>query len=111
MAENYDAVIVEDLDLRNLAQCLSLGKNLHDNGFGMFRTFLQYKLEDRGKQLIKIDKWFASSKTCSSCGTKHEELKLKDRIFECKKCKLTINRDYNASLNIRNEGLKILGLV
>ena len=111
LAENYDAVIVEDLDLRNLAQCLSLGKNVHDNGFGMFREMLKYKLEDRGKQLVKIDKWFASSKICSSCGTKNEELKLKDRIFECPKCKLTIDRDYNASLNIKAEGLKILGLL
>ena len=111
LAENYDVVVVEDLDLRNLAQCLSLGKNVHDNGFGMFRDMLKYKLEDRGKQLIKIDKWFASSKTCSSCGTKHEELELKDRTFECPNCKLTINRDYNASLNIKQEGLKILGLV
>ena len=110
LAENYDAVIVEDLDLRNLAQCLSLGKNVHDNGFGMFRDMLKYKLEDRGKQLVKIDKWFASSKTCSSCGTKHEKLELKNRIFECPSCKLTINRDYNASLNIKAEGLKILGL-
>ena len=111
LAENYDAVIVEDLDLRNLAQCLSLGKNVHDNGFGMFRTFLKYKLEDRGKQFVKIDKWFASSKMCSSCGHLHEELELKDRIFVCPNCKLTINRDYNASLNIEAEGLKILGLV
>lgn len=111
LAENYDAVIVEDLDLRNLAQCLSLGKNVHDNGFGMFRDMLKYKLEDRGKQLVKIDKWFASSKTCSSCGTKHENLELKDRVFECPKCKLTIDRDYNASLNIKAEGLKILDLI
>lgn len=111
LAKDYDAVIVEDLDLRNLAQCLSLGKNVHDNGFGMFRDMLKYKLEDRGKQLVKIDKWFASSKTCSSCGTKHEELELKDRTFECPNCKLTINRDYNASLNIKQEGLKILGLI
>ena len=111
LAENYDAVIVEDLDLRNLAQCLSLGKNVHDNGFGMFRDMLKYKLEDRGKQLVKIDKWFASSKTCSSCGTKHEKLELKDKVFECPKCKVTIDRDYNASLNIKREGLKVLGLL
>ena len=111
LAENYDAVVVEDLDLRNLAQCLSLGKNVHDNGFGMFRDMLKYKLEDRGKQLVKIDKWFASSKTCSSCKTKHEELELKDRVFECPTCKITINRDYNASLNMKAEGLKVLELV
>ena len=110
LAEKYDAVIVEDLDLRNLAQCLSLGKNVHDNGFGMFRDMLKYKLEDRGKQFIKVDKWFASSKICSSCGHKHDELKLSDRTFVCPNCNLTINRDYNASLNIKAEGLRILEL-
>ena len=110
LATNYDAIIVEDLDLRNLAQCLSLGKNVHDNGFGMFRDMLKYKLEDRGKKLIKIDKWFASSKTCSSCGTKNETLQLKDRTFVCSSCNISLNRDYNSSLNLKSEGLKILGL-
>ena len=111
LAESFDAVVVEDIDLRNLAQCLSLGKNVHDNGFGMFRTFLKYKLEDRGKQLIKIDKMFPSSKMCSGCGSVKKDLPLDNRTYTCDKCGLIINRDYNASINIKNEGLKILGLI
>lgn len=111
LVKNYDAVIVEDLDLRNLAQCLSLGKNVHDNGFGMFRNMLKYKLEDRGKQFVKIDKMFPSSKMCSNCKNIKKELPLSDRTYNCDVCYLTINRDYNASINIKNEGLKILGLI
>lgn len=106
LANQYDAVIVEDLDFRNLAQCLSLGKIIHDNSFGIFRNFLSYKLKDRGKQFIKIDKWYPSSKTCSKCGEIKENLKLSDRIYICEKCGLEIDRDINASINIKNEGMK-----
>ena len=108
IAETYDVVIVEDLDLRNLAQCLALGKNVHDNSFGMFRSFLQYKLEDRGKQFIKIDKWFPSSKICSCCGYIKDDLKISDRIYKCDACGLEIDRDYNTSLNIKEVGSALL---
>ena len=110
LANFYDAIIVEDINLRNLSQTLSLGKSTSDNGFGMFRFFLQYKLEELGKHFIKIDKFFPSSKTCSSCGYKKKKLSLGDRIFKCNNCNTIIDRDYNAALNIRNEGIKILGL-
>lgn len=108
LAEEYDAVIVEDIDLRNVGQCLSLGKNLHDNGFGMFRVFLKYKLEDRGKQFIKIDKMFPSSKICSGCGNLKRKLSLYNRTYICDECGLAIDRDYNASLNILVEGTELL---
>ncbi len=67
IANEWECVGLEDLDLRNLAQALYLGKNLHDNGFGLFRTYLQYKLERQGKLFIKTDKFFPSSKRCSNC--------------------------------------------
>ena len=108
LADKYDVIIVEDLDLRNLAQCLNLGKNLHDNGFGMFRTFLQYKLEEQGKQFIKIDKWLPSSKRCSCCGHIKEDLQLSDRIYKCEKCGNVMDRDYNASLNIKEYGTDLI---
>jgi putative transposase len=108
IAETYDAVIVEDIDLRNLAQCLTLGKNVHDNSFGTFRNFLQYKLEDRGKQFVKIDKWFPSSKKCSCCGNIKEGLQISDRIYKCNECGLEIDRDYNASVNIKEAGSALL---
>ncbi|MFA9399452.1 MAG: RNA-guided endonuclease InsQ/TnpB family protein [Clostridiaceae bacterium] len=100
--------LLEDINLRAMGQCLKLGKSLTDNGFGMFRNFLKYKLEDRGKQLIKIDKWFPSSKTCSNCGNINENLKLSDRIYKCDQCGLIIDRDYNAALNIKEVGSTLL---
>lgn len=107
IAEKYDLVALEDIDLRSLAQCLSLGKNVHDNGFGMFRTFIKYKLEYRGKHFIKVDKWYPSSKTCHSCGHVYQELVLSERYWTCSCCGKYHDRDENAAYNIRDEGLKI----
>ena len=72
----------------------------------MFRIFLKYKLEEQGKQFIKIDKWYPSSKTCSCCGHIKEDLQLSDRTYICEECGLVIDRDYNASLNIKNFGTR-----
>jgi putative transposase len=108
LAENYDVVIVEDINLRAMAQTLKLAKNLIDNGFGMFRTFVKYKLEDRGKQFIKIDKWYPSSKSCSNCKNKKYNLQLSDRVYKCEFCGLVMDRDYNASLNIKEVGSTLL---
>jgi len=107
LANEFDAVCVEDIDLRALGQCLNLAKNQQDNGFGMFRLFLKYKLEEQGKQFIIIDKWFPSSKLCSCCGSIKEDLKLSDRVYNCD-CGLVIDRDYNASLNIKEAGIALL---
>ena len=69
LANSYDIVCVEDLDLHAQAQALRFGKAIGDNGFGMFRTSLQYKLDEQGKAFVKIDRWFPSTKTCHHCGT------------------------------------------
>ena len=108
IANAYDCVCIEDLDMKAMSQALNFGKSVADNGWGMFTTFLKYKLEDLGKQLIKIDKWFPSSKTCSKCGNVKENLSLSDRVYHCNYCGITINRDYNASMNIKNQGMKLV---
>ena len=108
IAKQYDAVFVEDINLRGLAGSLKLGKSTNDNGFGMFRTMLEYKLTSQGKTFAKIDKWYPSSKTCSVCGFVKEDLTLADRVWTCNACNTTHNRDHNAAINIRNVGL--LGL-
>lgn len=108
IAKQYDAVFVEDINLRGLAGSLKLGKSTNDNGFGMFRTMLEYKLTSQGKTFAKIDKWYPSSKTCSVCGFVKEDLMLADRVWTCSACNTTHNRDHNAAINIRNVGL--LGL-
>jgi len=108
ITNEYDAIVVEDLNLTNLAQCLSLGKKLHDNGFGMFRTMLKYKAENKGKHYIVADKYFASSKICSECGHKKDTLKLSERVYECDNCLTKTDRDYNAGKNLKNYGLTTL---
>lgn len=103
----YDAVCIEDLNMQGMSQALNFGKSVADNGWGMFRNMLVYKLAEQGKQLIIVDKWFPSSKTCSCCGTIKKELVLSERIYHCENCGVSLDRDYNASINIRNEGMRI----
>lgn len=105
IAKQYDAVFVEDINLRGLAGSLRLGKSTNDNGFGMFRCMLEYKLTAQGKTLAKIDKWYPSSRTCSVCGLVKDDLTLADRSWTCCGCGTTHNRDHNAAINIRNVGL------
>lgn len=104
LANRWDYVCVEDINLRGMAGSLNLGKSTQDNGFGMFREMLKYKLSDRGKVLIKIGKWFPSSKMCHVCGAINKELTLKDRIWTCE-CGVRHDRDLNAAINIRDRGI------
>ena len=107
LVSRYDVIVVEDINLRAIGGCLSLGKNLHDNGFGLFREMLAYKLWKRGSCLVRIDRMYPSSKTCSLCGAVKPGLKLSDRIYICPECGCVIDRDYNAAVNIREEGKRI----
>ena len=106
LTESFDAVCVEDLNLKGMAGGLHLGKGVHDNGYGLFLSMLEYKLEEQGKYLIKADRYFASSKICSVCGKKKEELSLADRIYYCE-CGNRMDRDVNAAVNIMKEGKRI----
>lgn len=104
LSEEFDYICLEDINLHGIAQALHLGKSTNDNGFGMFRQFLSYKMFKKGKQLIKIDKWFPSSKMCHICGCINSDLKLSDRTWICD-CGAILNRDQNAAINIRKVGL------
>lgn len=106
LATNYDAVVIEDLDMKGMSRALNFSKSVADNGWGMFTSFLQYKLKEQGKQLIKIDKWFPSTKTCSKCGS-IKEIKLSERTYQCN-CGLNLDRDYNSAINIKKEGIRLL---
>ena len=97
---------MEDLNLQGMSGGLHLGKGVQDNGYGQFLSMLGYKLEERGKHLIKVDRYFASSKICSVCGHKKKELALSDRIYVCE-CGNRMDRDVNAAVNIREEGKRI----
>ena len=106
LATSYDAVIIENLDMKGMSQALNFGKSVHDNGWGMFTTFLAYKLKEQGKRLIKIDKWFPSTKKCSCCGAE-KKMSLSERTYHCS-CGFVLDRDHNSAINIKNEGLRLL---
>ena len=109
IANAYDCICIENLNMKAMSQSLNFGKSVHDNGWGMFTTYLKYKLEDMGKQLVKVDKFFASSQICNVCGYKNTDTKnLSIRQWDCPNCKTHHNRDVNAAINIRNEGMRLV---
>ena len=107
LSQQYDGIVIEDLDMKGMSQTLKLGKSVMDIAWGRFTKFIEYKLENQGKKLIKIDKWFPSSKTCSRCGLVKEALSLSERTFHCA-CGFVLDRDWNAAINIKKEGLRTL---
>ena len=110
IANAYDLVGVEDLNMKAMSQALNFGKSVADNGWGMFRTFLKYKLEEQGKYFITIDKWFPSSKKCSTpdCNYIYKDLTIDIREWICPECGVIHNRDVNAAVNIKNEAMNLL---
>ena len=107
ITKNYDVIGVEDINMKNMSQSLKLGRSTYDNSFGMFRDMLQYK-QDRQQFhiVVRADMWFCSSKMCHRCGNIKKDLQLSDRVYECPSCGLTIDRDWNAAINLRNEALR-----
>lgn len=108
IANAYDLVCVEDLNMKGMSQALNFGKSVSDNAWGMFLRFLDYKLTEQGKMLVKIDKWFPSSKTCHECGYILKELSLSTRKWECPVCHAVHDRDRNAAKNIKTEGMRMV---
>lgn len=109
IANQYDVVCVESLNMKAMSnKGFGNGKATLDNGYGMLLSMLEYKLSDRNKYLIKVDKWFPSSQICHCCGMLHPEMKnLAIRKMTCD-CGLTTSRDQNAAINILKEGLRLL---
>ncbi len=109
LSEKYDAVCIEDLNMRAMSRQLRFGKSVADNSFGKFREMLNYKLYFRGKKLVIVSKWFASSQLCSVCGYKNAQVKdLSIRSWKCPSCGAEHDRDINAAINLREEGKRII---
>lgn len=99
-ARKYDVIVLEDINLQNMSRTLHLGKSVADLGFGEFRTILEQKCKECDTTIIYADKWYASSKTCSACGSINKSLKLSDRKWVCTDCGTYHDRDFNAALNL-----------
>ncbi|WYM00026.1 MAG: RNA-guided endonuclease InsQ/TnpB family protein [Gloeotrichia echinulata DVL01] len=100
LAKNHGTVVIEDLNVSGMLANHKLAKAITDMGFFEFRRQLTYKCKLYGSNLVVVDRWFPSSKTCSNCGTKKETLSLSERVFECGNCGFTIDRDLNAAINL-----------
>ena len=107
LVKNHDVIVVEDLCIKGMVQNKHLSRAISDVGWGMFLNFLKYKCSWVGKHFLKVNRFFPSSKMCSSCGCQ-QEMPLNIRMYQCKKCSIQIDRDLNASLNIRAAGLAVL---
>jgi putative transposase len=105
LAKNYDVIVVEDLNVAGMLKNHSLAKHVQDAAWGTFVRQLEYKTKWYGSKLVKVDRYFPSSKTCAQCGTVKAKLSLATRTYACEYCGRTIGRDPNAAINLARKGL------
>ena len=108
IADNYDAFIFEDLNIKGLLKNRHLAKEISSVGWYQFQSFVKYKMEKKGGVVLKINRFFPSSKNCSVCGYKNKDLKLSDRYWYCPECHTLHDRDVNAKQNILTESMRLL---
>ena len=101
-------ICIEDIAVKNLSRNRHLSKSIMDSGWGEFVRQLEYKSQWYGRSLVKVDRFFPSSKTCSHCGCIKGHLNLSERNWTCSECGVVHDRDYNASVNIKAEGTAVL---
>ena len=106
--KNHDVICIEDLAVKNMMKNHKLAQAFSDVSLGTFYTMLEYKANWNDKVVVKIDRFFPSSKNCNVCNYINQDLTLKDREWTCPNCNTTHDRDFNASINIKKQGLKIL---
>jgi putative transposase len=108
IVDNNQVVVVENLNVLGMVRNHKLAHAISDTGWGTFLNFLDYKLERSGGKLVEINRWFPSSKLCSSCHYQITELPLDIRTWTCPSCGTHHDRDGNAAMNIRAEGIRML---
>ena len=110
LVRNFDAIVIEDLNLKGMIKNHRLAGAISDTAIGRMFQMLEYKSGWKGTRVIKVDRFYPSSKTCSCCGNVKKELKLSERIYRCEKCGMVLDRDYNASLNLLNWAHEKMGV-
>ena len=105
LVRHYDVICCEDLNVKGMQRNHKLAQTISDASWGAFLSMLTYKAVMNNKQVVKIDRYYPSSKTCHCCSWIKEDLQLKDREWTCPNCGEVLDRDINAAMNILKEGL------
>ena len=108
LIDENQVICMEDLNVSGMLRNHKLAESIQELNFGEFRRMLEYKANWYGRKLIFVDRFYPSSKTCNHCGYVNKKLKLSDRQWICPDCGKIIERDYNAALNIRDEGIRLI---
>ena len=108
LADNFNTICLETLNVKNMVKNKKLAKAISDVSWSSFITKLDYKIAENQGKIVKIDRFYPSSKTCSNCGCVKDKLLLSERTYHCNECGFTIDRDLNASINILKAGLKMI---
>jgi putative transposase len=110
LIKKYDLIVLEDLNIKGMIRNHKLSKHIADASWSKFISMLTYKAQWNEKEVVKIDRFFPSSKTCNCCGFINQGLNLSMREWTCPSCKTHLDRDLNASINILREGYKQISL-
>ena len=108
LIDENQVICMEDLNVKGMLRNHKLANNIQEMNFGEFRRMLEYKANWYGRKILFVDRFYPSSKTCNHCGYINKTLKLSDRQWVCPDCGEIIERDYNAALNIRDEGIRLI---
>jgi len=116
LANNFETIVLENLNVVRMVNKSKkdttkiLSRSIYDAGWYEFRRQLEYKTKDRGHRVVVVERYYPSSKKCSHCGETKAKLALSDRVFECRTCGISLDRDVNAARNIRDEGIRLLAI-
>jgi putative transposase len=110
ISKNHAVIGIEDLNVSGMLANGKLSKAIADMGFYEFRRQLEYKTQLYGSKLVIVDRFYPSSKTCSSCGEKKSSLPLSQRVFKCDSCGFESDRDLNAAMNLKKEAVRLIVL-
>ena len=109
LIDENQVICMEDLNVRGMSKNHKLAESILEMNFGEFRRMLEYKARWYNRRIVFVNRFYPSSKTCNHCGYVNRELTLNDREWVCPQCGQTVSRDYNAALNILDEGMRIIG--